>query len=91
MGNISNIAKDTHKGDVIHLPPAELSWENRENNADLVAVVFPNYLANQDLQIYQLDKTQGFMQLVENAFNYGVLREVGFKTLTNVIDSVETF
>lgn len=90
-GKFSNIAKDTHKGDVIHLSPPELSWENSENNAELVAVVFPNYRANQDLQIYQLDKTQAFMQLVENAFNYSVLREVGFKTLTKVIDSVKTF
>jgi len=90
-GKFSDIAKDTHKGDVIHLSPPELSWANNKNNAELVAVVFPNYRANQALQIYQLDKTQAFMQLVENAFNYSVLREVAFNTLTQVIEGVKTF
>ena len=90
-GKFSNIAKDTHKGDVIHLSPPELSWDNQKNTAELVAVIFPNYRAKQDMQIYQLDKTQAFMQLVENAINYGMLREVAFKTLTNIIDSVKTF
>ncbi|MFT2090425.1 HprK-related kinase A [Paraglaciecola sp. 2405UD69-4] len=90
-GKFSNIAKDTHKGDVIHLSPPELSWESHTTNAELVAVVFPNFRAEQDLQIYQLDKTQAFMQLVENAFNYSILRETAFSTLTNLIDNVQTF
>jgi HprK-related kinase A len=91
QGQFSNIARDTHKGDVIHLSPPESSWENRTNTAELVGVVFPNYRANQDLQIYQLDKTQAFMQLVDNAFNYSVLRETAFSTLTKVIENVQTF
>jgi HprK-related kinase A len=90
-GKFSDIAKDTHKGDVIHLSPPDSSWENSTNTAELVGVVFPNYRANQTLQIYQLDKTQAFMQLVENAFNYSVLRDVAFSTLTKVIDNVQTF
>jgi HprK-related kinase A len=90
-GKFSDVARDTHKGDVIHLSPPKLSWENKEINAELVAVVFPNYRANQTLQIYQLDKTQAFMQLVNNAFNYSVLRDVAFNTLTNVIEGVKTF
>jgi HprK-related kinase A len=90
-GKFSNIAKDTHKGDVIHLSPPELSWNNQKTTAELVAVVFPNYRAKQDLQIYQLDKTQAFMQLVDNAINYAMLRDVAFKTLTNIIDGVKTF
>jgi hypothetical protein len=53
-------------------------------------VVFPNYRANQELQIYQLDKIQAFMQLVENTFNSRVLRDVAFSTLTKVIDNVQT-
>ncbi|MDU0356337.1 HprK-related kinase A [Paraglaciecola aquimarina] len=90
-GKFSNIAKDTHKGDVIHLSPPELSWQNQTKTAELVGIVFPNYRANQDLQIYQLDKTQGFMQLVNNAFNYSILRETAFSTLTQVVEGVQTF
>lgn len=91
QGKFSDIAKDTHKGDVIHLSPPELSWKNKTQTAELVGVVFPNYRANQDLQVYQLDKSQAFMQLVENAFNYSVLRDVGFNTLTHVIEGIKTF
>jgi HprK-related kinase A len=90
-GKFSNIARDTHKGDVIHLSPPESSWDSQTETAELVGVVFPNYRANQDLQIYQLDKTQAFMQLVENAFNYSVLRGTAFNTLTQVIEGVQTF
>jgi HprK-related kinase A len=90
-GKFSDIARDTHKGDVIHLSPPELSWDNQTQTAELVGVVFPNYRANQDLQIYQLDKTQAFMQLVDNAINYSYTRETAFNTLTKVIDNVQTF
>jgi HprK-related kinase A len=90
-GKFSNIALDTHKGDVIHLSPPDLSWNNQKQTAELVGIVFPNYRANQNLQIYQLDKSQAFMQLVENAFNYSVLRSTAFNTLTQVIESVQTF
>lgn len=90
-GQFSDIAKDTHKGDVIHLSPPKSSWDSRKMNAELVAVVFPNYRADTDLQIYQLDKSQAFMQLVQNAFNYSVLRNAGFSTLTNLIEGIQTF
>lgn len=90
-GTFSDIAKDTHKGDVIHLSPPKLSWDNQHKNAELVAIVFPNFRMNQALQIFQLDKTQAFMQLVENAFNYSILREVAFNTLTKLIEGVQTF
>lgn len=90
-GKFSDIAKDTHKGDVIHLSPPESSWNNQTQPAELVGIVFPNYRANRDLQIYQLDKTQAFMQLVENAFNYSVLRGTAFNTLTQVVEGVQTF
>jgi hypothetical protein len=90
-GKFSDIARDTHKGDVIHLSPPESSWDNQTETAELVGVLFPNYRANQNLQIYQLDKTQAFMQWVENAFNYSALREVAFNTLTQVIEGEQTF
>lgn len=90
-GKFSDIALDTHKGDVIHLSPPELSWNNQTQTAELVGVVFPNYRANQDMQIYQLDKAQAFMQLVDNAINYSLLRDTAFNTLAKVIENVQTF
>lgn len=85
--NFSTIAKDTHKGDVIHLSPPAESWQQADQAAEIVAVVFPNYRADIELDIYQLNQNQGFMQLAENAFNYGVMGESGFSTLTQIIES----
>ncbi|OZG73417.1 HprK-related kinase A [Hahella sp. CCB-MM4] len=90
-GHFSSVAHNTHKGDVVHLSPPEQSWKNNKSNARIVAVVFPNYRAGKELEIYQLNKTQGFMQFAENAFNFGVNGATGFRTLTKVIENAESF
>lgn len=90
-GKFSSIAKDTHKGDVIHLSPPDSSWELKELPAQISAVVFPQYNANIELDIYRLTMSQGFVQLAENAFNYGVVGEKGFSTLTKIIEDVPVF
>ena len=87
----STVASDTHKGDVIHLSPPQSSWQQNKEPAEIVGVVFPNYRSDIELDIYQLDKTQSFMQLAQNAFNYGVIGDDGFKTLCQVIEQVPGF
>jgi HprK-related kinase A len=89
--NFSSIAPDTHKGDVIHLSPPANSWQLKNKPVEIVGVVFPNYNKDKDLEIYQLNKTQAFTQLAENSFNYGVIGDIGFQTLTKVIDKVDSF
>jgi HprK-related kinase A len=91
QGKFSSIAHDTHKGDVIHLSPPQASWDMAEQSAEIVGIVFPNYRANQELQIYQLNQAQTFMQLAENAFNFMVLGEKGFRTLTHVVENTKCF
>ncbi|SEA58718.1 HprK-related kinase A [Alkalimonas amylolytica] len=87
----STVASDTHKGDVIHLSPPESSWQQNKEPAEIVGVVFPNYRSDTELDIYKLDKTQSFMQLAQNAFNYGVIGNDGFVTLCQLIDRVAGF
>lgn len=89
--HFSTIAKDTHKGDVIHLSPPEFSWEQSTVPAKIVGVVFPKYMPNNDLTIYQLSKLEAFAELANNAFNYGVAGKTGFETLTKVIDQSSCF
>jgi len=87
----STVARDTHKGDVIHLSPPAESWLNANTPAEVVAVVFPQYTADVELDIYALNQTQSFMQLAGNAFNYGVIGVEGFETLTALIEQVPGF
>jgi HprK-related kinase A len=89
--DFSTIAPDTHKGDVIHLSPPAESWRLRNKAVEIVGIVFPNYDKNKELEIYQLNKTQAFTQLAENSFNYGVVGDIGFQTLTAIIDKVDSF
>ncbi|MDP5031774.1 HprK-related kinase A [Paraglaciecola sp.] len=87
----SSVATDTHKGDVIHLSPPLESWQAANIPAEIVGVVFPHYTPAKVLDIYQLNQTQSFMQLAENAFNYGVIGNEGFETLTAIIEQVPGF
>lgn len=90
-GQFSSIAKDTHKGDVIHLSPPKDSWQLRKQPATIKAIVFPKYSRDIQLDIYALNKTQAFMQLADNAFNFGVLKNQGFLTLSQIIDQVDSY
>ena len=87
----STIARNTHKGDVIHVSPSELSWQKRNDPATIKAIVFPQFKAGQATEIYQLNNTQAFMMLAENAFNFNILGETGFNTLTSIIETVPAF
>jgi len=87
----SSVARDTHKGDVIHLSPPAASWQGATQTAEIVGIVFPRYEPNTELDIYALNQTQSFMQLATNAFNYGVIGTDGFNTLTAIIEQVPGF
>jgi len=83
--------KDTHKGDVAHLKAS--SWSNYTQYAptEIVAVVFPKFIANSELTIYSLDQLQAFETLSKNAFNYGVLGGLGFNVVNKIIKRAALF
>jgi len=87
----SSIATDTHKGDVVHLSPPKNSWNSANRQAQIVAVVFPQYAPEVELDIYSLNQTQAFMQLAQNAFNFGIIGQDGFNTLAAIIEQVPAF
>jgi len=87
----SSIAKDTHKGDVIHMAPSALAIEQATTPAQVVGIVFPKYDAAIELDIYQLNMREAFMQLVENAFNFTAIGEDSFETVIKLIEKVSVF
>ena len=90
-GAFSQVAKDTHKGDVIHLSPPIESWQQRAMPANIVAIVYPNYSKDVVCDICPLSSNESFSMLAKNAFNYGALGDKGFRTLAGLADKALNF
>lgn len=88
---ISSVAKNTHKGDVIHLSPSPISWEKAKIPAPVKALVFPKFRAAATTQITVLTQAEAFMQLAQNAFNFDILGEAGFTTLAELIETIPAY
>lgn len=87
----SSIAKDTHKGDVIHLAPPIHQPSDLCRPATIKAIVFPQYQRGAQIDITELNQAQAMHQLADNAFNYSVLGERGFNTLIGVVEKARCF
>ena len=87
----SEIAYDTHKGDVIHLKPSEPSVKYERESAEIVAVIFPRYTPSPQFDVYSIDKVGCFKGLSDNAFNYGVLGKGGVNALINIAEHSQCF
>lgn len=87
----SSIAKNTHKGDVVHLSPPANSWQQNTVPAQVVAIVFPKYAKDQPLQITALNQAQAFMSLAENAFNFSLAGAEGFNTVVRLVEKCQNY
>lgn len=87
----SSVAKDTHKGDVIHMAPKSEHWGSSTCQATVKGIVFPNYRHDTVLDICPLNKKETFHQLSENAFNYTAVGADGFKTLCKIVDECNAY
>ena len=88
---ISDVARDTNKGDVAHVKPPVDSLNNMYKSAEVKAVVFPKYNADVQLDIYQLDKCDAFLSLAENGFNNNVLARSAFLSLTSIVENANNY
>lgn len=87
----TEICRDTQKGDVAHLKASTWTQYQHRKAVDIVGVVFPKYIKNKELTIYQLSQIDAFETLSKNAFNYGVLGKPGFETVERIIKSAALF
>lgn len=87
----STVAADTHKGDVIHMAPPKAAFEQSRTAATIVGIVYPNYKVDRKLDIYQLNMTQSFMQLVDNSFNFTAIGKSSFDTIASLIEKTKHF
>lgn len=84
---ITKPVEDTNKGTVAHVKPSALSYEGRFDKVKPVGIFYPRYDANIELDLYELNKTNAFAKVVENAFNFSILGSVGFETVSELTNS----
>lgn len=82
---------DTNKGTVAHMRPTSLSVAAMTTCSQARHVVFPCYRAGSPTRLTSVSRSEVFMRLVENAFNYSLLGKTGFVTLEAVVDRVDGF
>lgn len=79
----------TLKGTVAHVRPPEASIVREDEPATPRWIVFPKWIANQPLQLDEMPRSEAFLLLASNAFNYEVLGQPAFEAVTHLIQHCE--
>lgn len=87
----STIAKDTHKGDVVHMAPGDVAVARDTEQAEVVGIVFPKYNKDVFFDVYDMDQATAYTALAENAFNYTVLQKQGVKSVIKLVENASSF
>lgn len=80
---------DTAKGSVAHMKPDSHSVQEIDRSAMPRHAVFPRYRAGADTRVEPLSPADVFIDLVENEFNYSLLRREGFRAMAALVDAVD--
>jgi HprK-related kinase A len=75
----------TRKGTVAHVKAPSESVVQQSVPAAPGLIVFPRWQEGRSLALEPLSKSEGFMMLAMNAFNYELLGESGFNTVAEII------
>ena len=84
---MGQVVDDTNKGTISHLKPSTESVKQLNQQTAPFAIVFPVYEKNSKIIENKVDKADAFMKIIQNSFNYGLLGEVGFNTVEQLIDN----
>jgi HprK-related kinase A len=87
----SPVVKDTVKGSVAHFRPPLAAVDRADERACPAWVVLPRWQAGVATTMTPMSRPRGLMQLVDNAFNYNVHGEAGFRTLAALADRCDFF
>lgn len=89
--HIGPATPNTRKGTVAHLKPSMESINRQDETAIAKMIVFPRWVANSDLKLQSVSKTESFMLLAKNSFNYELLGETAFQTVRELIDGADCY
>jgi len=84
------VFEDTHKGSVTHMKAPRLSIQQKNKEAIIRWVVFPEYHAGSMIEISHPNPARVLMDLVGQTFNFGTLGLTAFQTLDNIVNQTDT-
>lgn len=82
---------DTTKGRVTHVAPPKDSVLRMSENGLPRWIVFPKYVAGAKPTLSPRAKSQTFIDLADNAFNYSALGETGFDLVARLVDRCDCY
>ncbi len=91
QATIGRVVKDTIKGTVAHLCAPTDSVARVLEKARPGWVIFPKYQANSPATLQPMQRSEAFMGLAQNAFNYSLLAANGFQRLSALMDASMAF
>lgn len=81
----------TRKGTIAHVRPPPASVARAQETAPAAWIVFPRWEAGAALALEEIPRSEGFMQLATNAFNYEMLGEAGFDTARGLVEATRCY
>lgn len=82
---------DTIKGSVAHMKPSKLSIERVKDTCSPFLVIYPKYRVSANEEFIQLPQGESFMELAEHSFNYQILGDDGFSSISKIISRCRSF
>ncbi|HPT49566.1 MAG TPA: HprK-related kinase A [Accumulibacter sp.] len=82
---------ETRKGTVVHVQPPEDSIRRAQETAKPRWLVFPRWIADAPLTLTEIPKSQAFLMVASNAFNYEVLDQTAFQLVIDMVRSCDCF
>jgi HprK-related kinase A len=79
----------TRKGTVAHVRPPEDSILRAQEPAIPRWLIFPRWVADAPLTLEPIPKSQAFLMVATNSFNYEVLDETAFRLVTEMVNACD--
>jgi HprK-related kinase A len=85
------LARDTHKGTIGHLRALSTSVGLNAVKVLPRLIVFPKWSASAELSVRPVDAGTAAMRLIDQAFNYSILGEEGFRRMVELVKAAEAW
>ena len=82
---------NTRKGTVAHVKPTSDSIAKQGESAPVSTIVFPRWIEDAECKIDEMPKSESFMYLASNAFNYELLGEAAYQTVGALVTGANCY